>query len=383
MSTNAAVSLTISELFLGQPHTEAILEATEKGSVEYRKVISKESDEDEFFDAYEDLGDEDEASCDLKKEAQVLSPQSSVSDDEFFEDSHDYLDPSEGKEFESLEPALPSSSALASQDISSPTGEPLEPLSPYPEDTHNLQSQVVEQEPSMSDSVVESAGPLPPIDPESVAAASQPPVVEPHDQELHLNVSDTLIESAEPAPQSPVDIASQDLQLDPHDQEPQPDTIDQSAEPVHHSPDVASQDPVVEPHDQEPLSDTVNESAEPAPHRADVTSEDLQPPAHDQEPNLNSVAELDEFAPSSSHEIAPASQVLQLSKLECFDAKRPLKVSPLFRRLHGCIQAAASRLKDSSTKRSTKRVEILVHLIPKELPSEPGLASYFIYIRVL
>ena len=45
---------------------------------------------------------------------------------------------------------------------------------------------------------------------------------------------------------------------------------------------------------------------------------------------------------------------------------------PLFRRLHGCIQAAASRLKDSTSKRSTKRVEILVHLIPKDPPDDPG-----------
>ena len=47
--------------------------------------------------------------------------------------------------------------------------------------------------------------------------------------------------------------------------------------------------------------------------------------------------------------------------------------SPLFRRLHTCIQAAASRLKDSTIKRSTKRVDILVHLIPNEFPIVPGL----------
>ena len=47
---------------------------------------------------------------------------------------------------------------------------------------------------------------------------------------------------------------------------------------------------------------------------------------------------------------------------------------PLFRRMRGCVQAAASKLKDFSTKRSTKRVEILVHLIPKEPPIDPGLA---------
>ena len=46
--------------------------------------------------------------------------------------------------------------------------------------------------------------------------------------------------------------------------------------------------------------------------------------------------------------------------------------SPLFKRLHDCIQAAASRLKDFTTKRSTKRVEILVHLVPRELPPKPG-----------
>ncbi len=46
--------------------------------------------------------------------------------------------------------------------------------------------------------------------------------------------------------------------------------------------------------------------------------------------------------------------------------------SPLFRRLHTCIHAAASRLKDTRRKRSTKRVEILIHLIPKELPILPG-----------
>ena len=57
----------------------------------------------------------------------------------------------------------------------------------------------------------------------------------------------------------------------------------------------------------------------------------------------------------------------------CHDEKSLPVRSPLFRRLHGCIQAAASRLKDFGTKRSTKRVEILVHLIPKEPLPVPGL----------
>ena len=46
--------------------------------------------------------------------------------------------------------------------------------------------------------------------------------------------------------------------------------------------------------------------------------------------------------------------------------------SPLYCRLHGCIQAAASKLRDITMKRCTKRVEILVRLIPKDLPSVIG-----------
>jgi len=50
-----------------------------------------------------------------------------------------------------------------------------------------------------------------------------------------------------------------------------------------------------------------------------------------------------------------------------------------FRRLHGCIQPAASRLQDSSTnkERATKRVAILVSLIPRN-PSFPlGMQGIF------
>ena len=51
--------------------------------------------------------------------------------------------------------------------------------------------------------------------------------------------------------------------------------------------------------------------------------------------------------------------------------------SPLFKRLHDCIQAAASRFKEFKTKRSTERVQILVHLIPRELPPKPGNDSIY------
>ena len=39
---------------------------------------------------------------------------------------------------------------------------------------------------------------------------------------------------------------------------------------------------------------------------------------------------------------------------------------PQCQRLHGCIQAAASKLQDDNRKRATHRVEILVNLIPKD-----------------
>ncbi len=53
--------------------------------------------------------------------------------------------------------------------------------------------------------------------------------------------------------------------------------------------------------------------------------------------------------------------------------------SPLFKRLRSCIQAAASRLKDSSTRRSTRRVAILINLIPKDLPDLPGLRYLYFW----
>lgn len=56
----------------------------------------------------------------------------------------------------------------------------------------------------------------------------------------------------------------------------------------------------------------------------------------------------------------------------------PCTNSPLYRRLHNCIYAAASKLKDFTTKRSTKRVEILVHLIPQETPNLQGKRVYIV-----
>lgn len=46
---------------------------------------------------------------------------------------------------------------------------------------------------------------------------------------------------------------------------------------------------------------------------------------------------------------------------------------PLFRRLYNCIQPAASKLKDFIMKRSTKRIELLIHLIPKDICDDLGM----------
>lgn len=49
------------------------------------------------------------------------------------------------------------------------------------------------------------------------------------------------------------------------------------------------------------------------------------------------------------------------------------------RRLHNCIQAAASRVHDSeeNRQRATERIELLLQLIPKPLPSDFPLSKFF------
>ena len=49
------------------------------------------------------------------------------------------------------------------------------------------------------------------------------------------------------------------------------------------------------------------------------------------------------------------------------------QIIPLHRRLQDCIQASASKLEDVTWSRATKRIEILVGLIPKSSTSSPGL----------
>ena len=62
----------------------------------------------------------------------------------------------------------------------------------------------------------------------------------------------------------------------------------------------------------------------------------------------------------------------ELSSLEPAEeierAISPLVEACCYGRLHGCIQAAASKLKDITRKRCTERVATLVNLIPKEPP---------------
>ena len=52
--------------------------------------------------------------------------------------------------------------------------------------------------------------------------------------------------------------------------------------------------------------------------------------------------------------------------------EQPTLPPPQCRRLHGCIQAAASKLQDDNKRRATQRVEILVNLIPKDIPLPLG-----------
>ena len=58
--------------------------------------------------------------------------------------------------------------------------------------------------------------------------------------------------------------------------------------------------------------------------------------------------------------------------------KEPMNLlPPQCQRLHGCIQAAASRLRDDNRKRATQRVEILVNLIPKDIVQLPLGNAYY------
>ena len=54
---------------------------------------------------------------------------------------------------------------------------------------------------------------------------------------------------------------------------------------------------------------------------------------------------------------------------------QPLHLPPQCRRLHSCIQAAASKLQDDNKRRATQRVEILVNLVPKDIPLPLGKLS--------
>lgn len=71
-------------------------------------------------------------------------------------------------------------------------------------------------------------------------------------------------------------------------------------------------------------------------------------------------------AQEASKKIPNESEVVQVDQIkqDAIQVQRP----PLYRRLYGCIQAAVSRLKDVTIKRSIKRVKILVDLIPEEPP---------------
>ncbi len=54
--------------------------------------------------------------------------------------------------------------------------------------------------------------------------------------------------------------------------------------------------------------------------------------------------------------------------------------NPLFKRLYRCIQPAASKLQDLTVKRSAKRVELLIHLIPKDICYNPGKCTTCLWI---
>ena len=83
-----------------------------------------------------------------------------------------------------------------------------------------------------------------------------------------------------------------------------------------------------------------------------------------------SSVEHSSIRPRNDTKLTEASQIV-LAETDTVESSR---ISPLYSRLHGCIQAAAAKLKDDACKRSTKRVQLLVRLIPKDM-SDLGMNS--------
>ena len=98
-------------------------------------------------------------------------------------------------------------------------------------------------------------------------------------------------------------------------------------------------------------------------------------------------AHVDDLRPSTDDTSVTPHTALGFSISELFIGKRinaknesevtpssaELQVVPLYRRLQDCIQASTSKLQDVTWKRATKRIEILVGLIPKDSPDSLGM----------
>ena len=98
-------------------------------------------------------------------------------------------------------------------------------------------------------------------------------------------------------------------------------------------------------------------------------------------------AHVDDLRPSTDETSVTPHTALGFSISELFMGKRfnakneseatlssaEVQIVPLYRRLQDCIQASTSKLQDVSWKRATKRIEILVGLIPKDSPTSLGM----------
>ena len=84
------------------------------------------------------------------------------------------------------------------------------------------------------------------------------------------------------------------------------------------------------------------------------------------------------------HQLIPVGQILP--PLPSTSDAPPIERShnAQFKRLHGCIQQAASRLHDSdkNKERATKRVSILVSLIPRTPSFPPGIQSLCVILTI-
>ncbi len=101
--------------------------------------------------------------------------------------------------------------------------------------------------------------------------------------------------------------------------------------------------------------------------------------------NASMMMDIDDIAKDTASESSPTHSIathldFSVQELNCTvfkqtvieNARKSIPLHPQHRRLHGCVQAAVSLLKDSRRDRAVLRIQKLMALIPKAPPEQLG-----------